>query len=214
MISDWVMPRLVAIEGVDGSLKTTLVQSLAHELGNRDVKVAVTREPGALLAVRSLVKHPPVPLHRREEYMLFMADRLFHLRTFVDPLSASGTWVISDRYHWSSLVYQGMGATEEELAWMYDVAFGMIPEAALTVWLSCDPEEAYARTQLRNDGQPDPFDRLDTIKRAHRAYETLYRQSSSGHKIKIDTTHGLTADLVLNVADSILSLESVPGFQA
>jgi dTMP kinase len=100
--------RLIALEGIDGSGKSTQAAALAEELGAH-----LTREPGATpvgALLRQVLLTPDVPAPSpRTEALLMAADRAEHVVAVVEPALAAGEWVVSDRYTGSTLAYQGSG---------------------------------------------------------------------------------------------------------
>lgn len=123
--------RLIAVEGVDGAGKTTLVDGLKEALRDAypvfDVRrasspgvvkkviskalraenpVVITKEPTGFsgVDVKRLIEEEDDPLVRA---YLFAADRAFHYRYVLKPLmEKEDALVISDRYVHSNLVYQ------------------------------------------------------------------------------------------------------------
>jgi dTMP kinase len=114
--------RLIAFEGGEGSGKSTQARLLAQRIG-----AVLTREPGATAvgaAIRRIVLDldlgvagdgaPPSDLAARElapraEALLMAADRAQHVAEVIEPALASGRWVVTDRYLYSTLAYQGGG---------------------------------------------------------------------------------------------------------
>jgi dTMP kinase len=103
--------RLVAFEGGEGSGKSTQARLLAARIG-----AVLTREPGATAAgarIRQLVlgdaAGAAVDLHPRTEALLMAADRAQHVAEVVEPALAGGRPVVTDRYLYSTLAYQGGG---------------------------------------------------------------------------------------------------------
>ena len=101
---------LIALEGVDGSGKTTQARLLAAALKDRGLKATLTREPtdgrqGEKL--RRYLAGPARHLSAAAELALFTADRRDHVRQVISPGLAAGLIVISDRYYYSSVAYQG-----------------------------------------------------------------------------------------------------------
>ena len=101
--------RYIALEGFDGSGKSTQAELLAT---GRDA--VLTREPGGTPlgeALRDVLLHAdaeqaPTP---RAEALLFCADRAQHTATVVAPALAAGRDVVTDRSYGSTLAYQGYG---------------------------------------------------------------------------------------------------------
>ncbi len=104
--------RLITIEGLDGTGKTTLSAALAGALAARGLPVTQLREPGGVALserIRSLVADPDAVIAPRTEALLFAAARAQLCAERLVPLLADGQWVILDRFVDSSLAYQGGG---------------------------------------------------------------------------------------------------------
>jgi len=150
--------RLIALEGVDGSGKTTQARRLAQRLG-----ALLTFEPGATelgRSLRALLLDPdgggPSP---RAEALLMAADRAQHVDEVVGPALAEGRWVVTDRFSGSTLAYQGWGrqlgadVLRPLVGW---AAGGRWPDLSVLVDLPVD--EAVQRL---GTGRPDRLERLD-----------------------------------------------------
>lgn len=105
--------RFIALEGIDGSGKSTQAAMLADALEVRGHTVVRVREPGGTPlgeAVRGLLLDtPPGSMGAVAEACLFAASRAELVRRVVRPGVADGAWVVCDRYLGSSLAYQGVG---------------------------------------------------------------------------------------------------------
>lgn len=101
--------RYIALEGFDGSGKSTQAEMLASHLD-----AVLTREPGGTPlgeALRDVLLHaaPDEAPSARTEALLFCADRAQHIATVVAPALGSGRDVVTDRSYGSTLAYQGYG---------------------------------------------------------------------------------------------------------
>jgi dTMP kinase len=99
----------ICIEGLDGSGKTTQAKLLAKKL-RKSHNAVYTAEPsrgkiGTFIRERCL--YGEKRLSSVIEALLFAADRIEHVETEVLPALHQGKLVISDRYLYSSLAYQG-----------------------------------------------------------------------------------------------------------
>jgi dTMP kinase len=104
--------RLITIEGLDGSGKTTLAEALVDALRGDGREVVLLREPGGVELserIRALVKDPSLSVDPRAEALLYAAARAQLVAERVEPALAAGTWVLLDRFVDSSLAYQGVG---------------------------------------------------------------------------------------------------------
>lgn len=99
----------IALEGIDGSGKTTQGERLASYFTKKGKSVVRTQEPrktegivgriiNEILQARTEV--PPVALQH-----LFTADRVLHYEEIIIPALEEGEVVISDRCFWSAIPY-------------------------------------------------------------------------------------------------------------
>lgn len=99
---------LIAFEGSDGSGKSTQAALLAGRLD-----AVLTRQAGGTPfgeRIRTItLEWESAHLSQRTEALLYMADRAEHVDKVVNPALSEGRHVISDRWAYSSLVYQGYG---------------------------------------------------------------------------------------------------------
>lgn len=150
----------ISLEGIDGSGKTTLAQSLDKKLRADGFQVVLTREPGGSelgKKLRTLLKDPHCNVSHQAEYLLFAADRAQHMKEVIDPALAAGNIVLSDRFSDSSVTYQGYGrgldvATIELInAWVTHAQ-----EPDLTFYIEISLDTAQQRKKIRNN--EDRFD--------------------------------------------------------
>jgi dTMP kinase len=146
--------RLITIEGLDGSGKTTLAAGLADALRARGVEARVLREPGGVEVaerIRELVHDPALRIGPRTEALLFAAARAQLVEEALEPLLQAGTWVVLDRFVDSSLAYQGGGRALgiDEIAEINRFATrGLAPDR--TLLLTVAPELGRSRTRARD----------------------------------------------------------------
>lgn len=100
----------ITFEGVEGSGKTTQVELLGEALATRDV--VIVREPGGTELgerMRDVLLFGGMAIDREAEMYLFMAARAQVVHEVIEPALRAGRIVIADRYHDSTLAYQGGG---------------------------------------------------------------------------------------------------------
>lgn len=192
--------RFIAIEGPDGSGKTSVIQALRQKLEQNGLEVVTTREPGGspiAEQIRQVILD--VDNHAmdvRTEALLYAASRRQHLVETILPNVQAGKLVISDRFVMSSLAYQGMAR-----------GIGLDP-----VW---------AINQFAIDGQmPDltllvdvpaevGLERIQAAK-GQRQYDRLDRESLAFHQRVRQTYLDLAQDWAnLEILDGQKSIEAV-----
>ncbi len=153
--------RLITIEGLDGTGKTTLAAGLETALAQSGVHVRLLREPGGVQlseAVRTLVKDPALRIGARTEALLYAAARAQLVEEALQPALAAGEWLLLDRFVDSSLAYQGAGrelGIEAVRELNLFATGGLAPDR--TLLLTLDPASAQARADARGQAR----DRLE-----------------------------------------------------
>jgi len=103
---------LIAIEGIDGAGKTTLIKIVNTLLREEGFSTIITKEPGDTPVgkqIREILINQTTPMNYCTEYLLFAADRAQHFVEVIIPALQENKIVISDRLADSSLAYQGYG---------------------------------------------------------------------------------------------------------
>jgi dTMP kinase len=168
----------IVIEGLDGSGKTTQAKTLTAKL-RRTHNAIYTAEPskgkiGMFIRNRVLYgeKRPPTAI----EALLFAADRIEHVQNEVLPALAEGRVVVSDRYVYSSLAYQGSAGLN--LDWIETInAHALKPDLAL--FIDVDPEAVQARLKSRKS----VMENLETQRKVREIYQKYIEK---GELISID----------------------------
>jgi dTMP kinase len=106
--------RLITVEGLDGSGKSSQIQTIVKALEEQGITVVkTTREPGGTDAAEALRKVllGSTDLSAQSEILIALAARLSHQAEIQAALDR-GTWVVCDRYTDSTLAYQFAGGME------------------------------------------------------------------------------------------------------
>jgi dTMP kinase len=105
--------RLIALEGPDGSGKTTQIELLEKYLKQSGYEVVRTREPGGTVIsekIREIIlDNDNSNMSYMCEALLYAASRAQLVNEIIKPALKSGKIVICDRFVYSSMVYQGIG---------------------------------------------------------------------------------------------------------
>jgi dTMP kinase len=151
-----VAARFIALEGIDGSGKSTQAERLAQTLAARGVTATSTREPGGTPLgerVRELLLGgTPGKMSPVAEVHLFAAARAQLVHEVIRPALDAGRWVVSDRFLDSSLAYQGVArglGLDLVLEANRAAVEGCLPDLSLVI--DVEPADTLGRRRARPD---------------------------------------------------------------
>lgn len=165
--------KLITLEGIDGSGKSTILKLLRHRFENNK-DIIFTREPTSDWigeVVYRAIKSDTDPL---AELFLFLADHADHLSRIVKPALENGKIVISDRYSDSRIAYQG--ATLEEIIdrpveWVMSLHKGWTVIPDLSILFDVSPEVAV--TRVGNRSHQTKFEKISFLEKVRVNYLKL-----------------------------------------
>jgi len=130
----------ICIEGLDKSGKTTQSTLLVEALCRKGYDAIYTSEPSSGEIgnfIRRYILNRKKRICVMVEALLFAADRTEHTEKIIKPNLKKGKIVISDRYLFSSLAYQG--AAGIDLDWIKEINKAAIkPDLAIYIDVSTD----------------------------------------------------------------------------
>lgn len=182
---------LIALEGIDGSGKTTVTEDLFQHL---DADVETTFEP-FLPTYDDMINESVEYGHPLEAFFAFQADRAEHIRYINEDCNAEV--VISDRYKHSTLAYQAAMVDEEDvpgtlLKYMEGV-MDVFPDPDLVVFADADPEECANRMS----GE-DKYEDIEILNEVYSNYKVYLRDYYDGEVIWLDTSDQYSLEYLID----------------
>ena len=185
----------ICIEGLDGCGKTTQAKQLTKKL-RKSHNAVYTAEPsrGKIgTYIRKSYLYSEKRLSSVLEALLFAADRIEHVENEVLPALKEGQLVISDRYVYSSLAYQG--AAGLSLEWIEKVnEYALKPD--LAVFIDVDLETVMNRLKAKKS----VMENTETLRKVRDVYLQFVAKDElvriDGNRDKAEVTESL-ADVVL-----------------
>jgi len=160
-------PYFITLEGVEGSGKSSQIDSIIKYLEGRGVEVLATREPGGTELAdkirRLLVEPHQEPLKPLAELLLYNAARLQHVTQVLRPALNAGRSVVCDRYTDATVAYQAygrqlpLGQVTQVNEWATE---GLHPD--LTFLLDCPPALGLERSRARLQAESSQETRFET----------------------------------------------------
>jgi len=206
---------LIVFEGLDGSGKSSLMNSLERELSSKKLPVVRTREPGGTPLgdeIRNMILRTegaaPTP---RTELLLYEASRSQHVDQVIRPALQRRDWVLCDRFSASSVAFQAGGReiSEEWVEKLNEFATGGV-QAELTVLLDLSVEESLRRRSQRQAHQGSGADRIESEADAfhERVRQSFLRQArrQPGHWLVLDAAQA-QENLLQQLLEHLRSLQ-------
>ena len=168
----------IVIEGLDGSGKTTQARLLVQKLRSKHNAVYTTEPSHGKIGsfIRESCLYEEKRLDSAAEALLFAADRVEHVQNEVIPALNEGKLVISDRYVYSSLAYQGSAGLS--LSWIEAVnKHALKPDFA--IFLDVAPETVLQRLNRKKS----VMENLETQRGVREIYLKFV---SKGELVRID----------------------------
>ena len=200
-------PFFVAIDGVDGTGKSTQTELLIRWLMSKGLAVEKSCEPGGTptgAKIRSILVSKESRMAPDTELLLFLADRAEHQHKIIKHLE-DGKSVVTDRFLPSTWAYQiyGRGLSPELLEAVTSLTVTRFPD--LTIILDMDEKTALERAEkrLKAEGKSSSEGRFEAeslaffakVREGFRAYAAHER---FGRSVLIDSS-GSTEDVALRI---------------
>lgn len=178
--------RFIAFEGIDGSGKSTQIQLLAQKLRRKEITCYTTMEPtdspiGCLI---QQVMTGRIQMDNRVTAQLFAADRLDHLLNGVNGLKEkvdNGTYVLTDRYYFSSYAYQCVDMPMEQVIAMNEQSSDIL-RPDVNIFIDIDADTAMERI-LKNRCQTELYEKRDRLAKTREGYLEAFERLKDREKV-------------------------------
>jgi len=145
----------ITLEGPEGSGKSSQARWLVRRLQRRGHRVEFVRDPGSTAlgrALREVLLHTSVSLTPVTEALLFIGGRVQLVEERIVPALRRGRVVVCDRFHDSTVAYQGFGGGLDAV-WLDGLGRRALGDVmpSLTVLLDVPTSRGFARLHRRRD---------------------------------------------------------------
>lgn len=181
--------RYIAVEGIDGSGKSTQVSLLKNYFEKQNREVVLTSEPQHGSAIEKMIRdaiQSKTHLPAAALQYLYSADRVINQESLVKPALQDGKVVLSHRVFWSAVPYGVMDKILEVKNGTYDfnqssqimIAQGLlsmyhqfiVPDK--TFYLDIAVETAMDRLS-HMDKTKEIYEKKDKLEKIHQGYKML-----------------------------------------
>lgn len=135
--------KLIVLEGIDGAGKTFHLCSVLAHIMKKGFDVKDDYEPtdgpwGTMVRRASLSPKGCPLLSVKQEADALIKDRKKHVEEFINPVLATGCWVVLDRYYLSMMAYQGAKGLDVDEIRQMNEEFAPKPDLVLLFELPVD----------------------------------------------------------------------------
>ena len=176
----------IAIDGIDGTGKTTQAAKLVKRMNDEGLKVELTKEPtdgpiGSI--IRSMLSSSAERPSLLSLQLLFTADRNEHVIAYKGVMESKDVILVSDRYYFSTVAYGSAAGISAEYLKLINSIF---PKPDLSIILEAKPEIVMGRIDRR--GQKEIFEHVEFLNKVQSAYRSEFPDA-----VFIDATKPLEA---------------------
>ncbi len=182
--------RFIALEGIDGSGKSTQIKYLSERLKEQGILHYTTMEPtdapiGSLI---HQIMTGRIKTDNKVIAALFAADRLDHLLNDVNGILykiEEGVTVITDRYYFSSYAYHSVDMPMEWVIQANEQSAHIL-KPTVTVFVDVDPDIALERI-AKNRFQKELFEKKSRLIQVREKYmEAFDRLKDTENVVLVD----------------------------
>ncbi len=164
---------LIALEGVDGTGKSTQCGLLADFLEATGYPVVRLREPTAGVwgqKIRTILTEGRGDVSPEEELQYFINDRKEDVEQNIAPALKQGKIVLIDRYYYSTAAYQGALGFDPQKIIEDNEVFAPRPDLLFIIQGSLD--ESFRRIERGREGFSS-FEKRDYLEKVRKIFDTF-----------------------------------------
>jgi len=164
----------ICFEGIDGSGKTTHSHLIVERLRTLGYEAVYTTEPTRWSEPGKRLRESffaPTRLPVKAEFRLFLEDRIFHVKSEVIPLLNDGKIVVTDRYYFSSVAYQGARGLDWQYILEENEKIAIAPN--LVIFLDVPVDVAIDRIASKRTEGVNTFEKEECLRKVKDIYLLL-----------------------------------------
>ena len=203
--------KFIVFEGIDGAGKTTQIKRLASQLEEQGTECFITAEPTTYPTGKQIREALSGRLEVTALQMaeMFACDREIHNTHDDDGINAclaGGKTVISDRYYYSSLAYQGAALGYDTVARL-NLDNPNIRRPDLCVFLDLTPERSLERIGARADVPTEIYENREYLEKTRKMFfDTFERLKARGENIIIIDAYGTPDEVAKRISDAVMPI--------
>jgi dTMP kinase len=172
--------RFIVLEGSEGVGKSSHIKTIENYLIKYKIDYILTREPGGTKTgeeIRKIILDKENETDELSDALLFYASRYENYTKKIIPALNTGKTVICDRFHYSTLVYQGIvgnNSTVRDLHIIFDEMYKKSIDHV--IYFYTDPEESLKRISSRPVTDKFESKGLSFLEEISEAYKNVFKK--------------------------------------
>ena len=199
--------KFIVVEGSEGVGKSSQIKIIEQYLIDSKIDYILTREPGGTSfgeSIRDIILNDDNNTEELTDSLLFYASRYENYKKIILPALDAGKTVVCDRYHYSTLVYQGIVGNNSYVKAIHEI-FDAIYSKMIDhiIYLYTTPKESFKRISKRSVTDKFESRGLSYLEDLSNAYELVFNGMKNITKIDTSEDKDITKDNLIKSLDKI-----------
>ena len=199
--------KFIVVEGSEGVGKSSQIKIIERYLIDNKIEYILTREPGGTSfgeSIRDIILNDDNNTEELTDSLLFYASRYENYKKIILPALDADKTVICDRYHYSTLVYQGIVGNNSSVKAIHEI-FDAIYSKMIDhiIYLYTTPKESFKRISKRSVTDKFESRGLSYLEDLSNAYELVFDGMKNITKIDTSEDKDITKDNLIKSLDKI-----------
>ena len=199
--------KFIVVEGSEGVGKSSQIKIIERYLIDNKIEYILTREPGGTSfgeSIRDIILNDDNNTEELTDSLLFYASRYENYKKIILPALDAGKTVVCDRYHYSTLVYQGIVGNNSYVKAIHEI-FDAIYSKMIDhiIYLYTTPKESFKRISKRSVTDKFESRGLSYLEDLSNAYELVFNGMKNITKIDTSEDKDITKDNLIKSLDKI-----------
>ena len=199
--------KFIVLEGSEGVGKSSQIKIIERYLIDNDINYILTREPGGTSfgeSIRDIILNDDNNTEELTDSLLFYASRYENYKKIILPALDAGKTVVCDRYHYSTLVYQGIVGNNSSVKAIHEI-FDAIYSKMIDhiIYLYTTPKESLKRISKRSVTDKFESRGLSYLEDLSNAYELVFNGMKNITKIDTSVDKDITKNNLIKSLDKI-----------
>jgi dTMP kinase len=201
--------KFIVVEGSEGVGKSSQIKIIEQYLIDNKIDYILTREPGGTSfgeSIRDIILKDDNNTEELTDSLLFYASRYENYKKIILPALDAGKTVVCDRYHYSTLVYQGIVGNNSSVKAIHEI-FDAIYSKMIDhiIYLYTTPKESFKRISKRSVTDKFESRGLSYLEDLSNAYELVFNGMKNITKIDTSEDKDITKGNLIKSLDEMFN---------